>query len=355
MKILFVADIAPTSTRDCFDGLRAGFASLGHEVITCPTWAYAGHMLKPYDQADLSTIPENVRGSIFGTVALAINGMIDLEKPDAVIVVSGWIMPRVIVERVREKGIRTALYLTESPYQDLQQAEHEAFGSYDVVLCNELSSMPFLSAQHDNVVYLPHSYNPEVHKPTPCSDSIDFDAFMAGTGFTERRDMIAAADWGGARVKLVGFWPGLPEGFPASVVEGTIANAELPGIYSAVPINLNIHRTTRTWKNGAPDEEHIDYAESVGPRVLEVLACGGFLLTDHRAELDSMGLRDGEHLATFANAKELGDKARHYLQHGDERRRIAAAGMAAVRGCTFSSRCESIILPALMKGTTHGR
>lgn len=350
MKILFVADIAPTSTRDCFDGLRAGFVSLGHDVITCPTWAYATHMLKPYDQSDLSTIPESVRGSIFGTIALTINGMIDLEKPDAVIVVSGWIMPRVIVERVREKGIKAVLYLTESPYQDSEQVLHDAFGAYDLVLCNERSSVPFLSANHDHVVYLPHSYNAEVHRPAPCKDMPDFDVFMAGTGFTERTSLIAAANWGDVRVKLVGFWPGLPKGFPATVVDGTVANGDLPPIYGAVPINLNIHRTTRTWKNGAADEDHITYAESIGPRVLEVLASGGFLMTDYRAELADAGLRDGEELVVFADAHDLGEKARWYLQHPDERRRIADQGRAAVAGCTFSSRCQQIILPELTKG-----
>lgn len=353
MKVMVVADIAPNSTRDVYDGLRAGLTQCGCDVVGYPTWAYACHMVEPYNEKDPSKLPPHISAMIWGAVGQMICGAITLNRPDAVIVVSGWVMPRLVVDAVKSLGVTTALYLTESPYQDEEQTAHESFNCYDVVFCNELGSMEWMRTHHDNVVYLPHSYNPEVHKPTP-GEPQDYDVFMCGTGFTERRDLIAAADWGGARVRLVGFWPGDNSDLPAVVQDSTIPNAHLPAVYGAVPINLNIHRTTRTWMQGRPEEQHIDYAQSVGPRVLEVLASGGFLLTDHRAELDDMGLRDGEHLAVFRGADDLGAKARHYLQHGDERRRIAENGRAAVRGCTFSSRCESVILPELTKGPQHG-
>lgn len=351
---MLISDIAPNSTRDVYEGLRAGLTQCGCDVVAYPTFAYACTMVEPFSEKDPAKLPPHVSAMIWGAVGQMICGAVTLNKPDAVIVVSGWVMPRLVLEAIKAQGITTALYLTESPYQDEEQATHESFGGYDVVFCNERGSMEFMRAHHDNVVYLPHSFNPEIHKPTP-GEPQDYDLFFCGTGFSERKDLIKAAPWGDCRVRLVGFWPGDNSDLPGVVQDSTIPNAQLPAVYGAVPLNLNIHRTTRTWLGGAPDEEHIGFAESVGPRVLEVLASGGFLLTDYRAELDAMGLRDGEHLATFASAEELGIKAQWYLQHTAERRRIAEAGRSAVQGCTFSSRCESIILPALTaKGKHNG-
>lgn len=355
MKIQIVYDIAPNSTRDVADGLRDALRQLGHEVCGTATHSMAVHFMRPFSKetgGDPSKLPKEVSAILWGAINTWILGQTTLFRPDAVIVVSGWVMGRQIVEAMqRELGAKVALYCTESPYQDREQTEQPAFPAYDLVFCNELSSMAFMQEHHDRVVYLPHSYNPEVHAPM-IADAPKYDVYMCGTGFTERLSVLRGADWTGVRLKLDGFWP-QHEGIAGEVKDDMVPNGTLPAIYSSVPINLNIHRTTRTWLGGSAEETHIPHAESIGPRVFEVLACGGFLITDHRAEMDGF-LRDGEHLVVYRDATDLGEKARWYLQHTDERRRIAAAGRAAVADCTFSRRCSDIVLPALEGVITNG-
>jgi tetratricopeptide (TPR) repeat protein len=65
----------------------------------------------------------------------------------------------------------------------------------------------------------------------------------------------------------------------------------------------------------------------INARVFEATACGSLLITD---ALDGNGLnelfRHGVHIATYNTAEELLQKVRHYLDHEDERERIAKAG-----------------------------
>ena len=83
----------------------------------------------------------------------------------------------------------------------------------------------------------------------------------------------------------------------------------------------------------------------VNMRVFEGLASGSLLLTN---ALDANGQAElfegGVHLATYASADELLDKARYYLMHQAEREQIAATGRAAVlSGHTYRHRMETIL------------
>ena len=87
------------------------------------------------------------------------------------------------------------------------------------------------------------------------------------------------------------------------------------------------------WRLDEPMRERLDPGRRLGPhlvrqikgRVFEVPACGGFLLTG-----DAENLRDyykpGRDIVTFDTLDDLIDKARHYLDHDDQRRAIARAG-----------------------------
>lgn len=349
MKVHLVYDIAPSSTRDVADGLRDGLRSCGVELTVSPTHQYVSHLMRLSPDPTGRNLPPDVAAALYGLVAKLILADAMLYAPDVILVVSGWVMPRMVIDLVRRHtGARAALYLTESPYQDQEQVEQEAFGAYDLVFCNELASLDFMAASHGNVVYLPHSINPEVHRP-PAGGIFSSGpaAYMCATGFTERMALLGAADWSGLSLVLEGFWPRAEDhGLGQFVRPNTVANRDLPRRYYEAGANLNIHRTTRTWHENEGDEQHVRTGQSIGPRVYEVLAAGGFLMTDHRREMDGF-LRDGQELVIFDGPRELSDKLRHYLARPDERLRISEAGRRAVSDCTFSSRAQNIILPAL--------
>lgn len=350
MKLHIVYDIAQQSTKDVAAGLVAGLRSLGHDCSFSPVHQYAALFMAPFEGMRPQDISAVERGLIYGAINKIIIGDLALYYPEAVVVVSGHIMAQEALQVVRDRfpGMARVLYLTESPYMDDQQRDMVA--GYDLVLCNDIGSVvPLQGFTAGRVIYLPHSFDPEIHKPTPWDRAPKPpDVFFCGTGFAERLSVLSAVDWTGINLEVVGFWPGAEKtALAAHLSHSVVPNKDLPMYYTNAPINLNIHRTTKTWHENAGDEEHDTSGLSVGPRVFEVLACGGFLLTDWRAELTNLGLRDGEHLAVFDTPAELGKKVRHYLSRPEERKRIAANGAEAVRDCSFSSRLQQIIVPGI--------
>jgi spore maturation protein CgeB len=85
---------------------------------------------------------------------------------------------------------------------------------------------------------------------------------------------------------------------------------ELPEFYPQSAVSLN---TTSLQMKGA-----------VNQRVFDVPACGGFVLTDAREQLDAL-FDCRREVAVYSHPGEIGDLVRHYLAHPAERRRIAGA------------------------------
>lgn len=81
---------------------------------------------------------------------------------------------------------------------------------------------------------------------------------------------------------------------------------------------INLHFTHRSVSSGVPQE------------VFEIMAAGGFVLTNFQPEIPE-NFVVGEHLETFVNEKELLEKIAYYLEHEEERAKIARAGQQAVR------------------------
>ncbi len=111
---------------------------------------------------------------------------------------------------------------------------------------------------------------------------------------------------------------------------------ETPWIYSNSLINLNIF--------------HVQCMDAPTVRVYDILACGGFLLTEYRPCLEEE-FAVGEELETFRSPDELREKIEFYLSHDDRRREIAAQGQRRVlenytyrhRSRDFLKRARSLL------------
>ena len=90
---------------------------------------------------------------------------------------------------------------------------------------------------------------------------------------------------------------------------------EMPFVFRNSRINLNI--SLRSIQTGLPQ------------RIWDVLACRGFLLTNAQDEICDY-FTPGVHLETYSNKEELKEKIRYYLDHDDERERIAQNGFDEV-------------------------
>jgi spore maturation protein CgeB len=78
-------------------------------------------------------------------------------------------------------------------------------------------------------------------------------------------------------------------------------------------------------------------------RVIDVPACGGFLLTDHSDELAEY-MTPGKEIETWRSVEELRDKVDFYLRNDAARERIAKAGLERAKSCPdFKSRVESLL------------
>ena len=103
---------------------------------------------------------------------------------------------------------------------------------------------------------------------------------------------------------------------------------EMPAVFAASRINLNF--TIPNIKSGIP------------LRIWDILGAGGFCLTNFQAELP-MYFKDGEDLVWFYSTEDLLEKAAFYLEHEDERARIAHRGHEKVRSHTFEARIQRML------------
>ena len=92
--------------------------------------------------------------------------------------------------------------------------------------------------------------------------------------------------------------------------------SEMPKVFRMSKINLNF--TIPNIKSGIP------------LRIWDVLGCGGFLLTNYQAEIPYY-FKEGEDLVCFDSLEDLCEKVGYYLDHEEERKRIAWNGYRKVR------------------------
>lgn len=91
---------------------------------------------------------------------------------------------------------------------------------------------------------------------------------------------------------------------------------QMPKVFQLSKINLNI--THRTIQSGIP------------LRIFDIMGAGGFVLTNFQSEL--LDLFDvGKDLVIYESLEDLIEKARYYMEHEEERTRIAQCGCEKVR------------------------
>ena len=105
--------------------------------------------------------------------------------------------------------------------------------------------------------------------------------------------------------------------------------AELAGHYHGTEINVNITNRART--GGVPQ------------KVWDVLACGGFLLSNYQADFEGL-LVPGEDFVMYGSADELTELAEYYLEHPIERQELAQNGQRKVtENHTWEQRIEMLL------------
>ena len=91
----------------------------------------------------------------------------------------------------------------------------------------------------------------------------------------------------------------------------------MPLVFSQSKINLNI--SLKTIKTGIP------------LRVADVMGCGGFVLSNYQQELEEYFVI-GEECVVYENLQDMFLKAQYYLEHEEERKRIAMQDWNGLNG-----------------------
>ena len=88
---------------------------------------------------------------------------------------------------------------------------------------------------------------------------------------------------------------------------------------------------------------NISIGDDLNMRLFESMATGSFLLTNWLPTLGDL-FEDGKHLVTYKTLDELVEKAKYYLEHDEEREKIAKAGQEEVLAKhTYSHRIQTIL------------
>jgi spore maturation protein CgeB len=104
---------------------------------------------------------------------------------------------------------------------------------------------------------------------------------------------------------------------------------ELPFFYNACKINFNT--TSLQMKQG------------INQRVFDVPACGAFLLTDYRAQIEDM-FRIGEEVICYSHPDEITDLISFYLRHTSQRMKVVTSAYERVlKEHTYVFRAKKLI------------
>jgi spore maturation protein CgeB len=254
--------------------------------------------------------------------------------PDLVLVVSGFFIKPGTLDVIRSRGMKVAVLLTESPYEDdkqLQIADHA-----DLVVLNDPTNLDRF-AEHCPTAYIPHAYDPDVHTPGPAVPSLAGDFGFCGTGYPSRIEFFDKVDWDGITARFAGHWqscePGSPlPGFLVHPPDECYPNDRTVDLYRSVKVSANLYR-----REAQRDELSEGWA--MGPREVELAACDTFFLRHPRTEGDEVL----HMLPQVTEPAEFGDLVRWWSTHDRQRQEVAAQARAAVADRTFTHSATRLL------------
>lgn len=337
MRVLVVHPGAHFSVADVFNGVVKGLRENGCEVATLNL----DDRIEFYTQAKIerpngdivSALP---RDAAFTMAAKGIEVACYEFWPDVVIIMSGFFVPPVTWGVLNRRPHHVVFWCTESPYEDDRQARPARYA--DTVILNDPVNLDSFRADiNDRTFYLPHSYDPDVHHPGQSVPDLECDFGFVGTGFPSRVDFLEGVDWGDLTVKLGGNWQQLTEDSPLRPFlmhepNQCMDNRVTADVYRSAKVSANLYR-----KEHSADADADGWA--MGPREVELAACGSFFLREARGEGDELF----PFLPTFTTPDELGEMVHWYSKHDTAREMHADRAREAIADRTFRNTTAELL------------
>jgi spore maturation protein CgeB len=253
--------------------------------------------------------------------------------PDVVVIMSSFFMPPDLLVNLRERGRHVVLWFTESPYEDERQIKQARFA--DTVIVNDPTNLEAFRRENPRTFYLPHCYNPAVHRPDgPKGPASDF--CFVGTGYPSRVEFLEHCRLPEASL-LGGHWRSVTDESPLFryLLDDpftSIDNTDATALYRSAKTSANLYRKE------AMSDDLVD-GWAMGPREVELAATGTFFLREPRGEGDDvLGM-----LPTFDTPDEFSDRLGWWLGHDGERIEAARMARAAVSDRTFVANAAGLL------------
>jgi len=292
-----------------------------------------------YDAAYLNISEGKFRKAVDGETAvdLAVNGLyaaLYKTRPDVLLAVSAFLLPPELMDLARWYGTKVVILHTESPYEDVRQVE--IAGHADLNLVNDPVNLDKFQDAAPSL-HMPQAFRPAVHYPGAPEPDLAADFAFVGTGFESRIAFFDAMDLDGLDVLLGGNWQRLADDSPLRKhvghdIKDCLDNPETARIYRSAKVGLNLYR--RETEDGCSAE-----GWAIGPREIEMAACGMPFLRDPRGEGDELFPM----LPTFTSSEEASEKLRWLLAHEDARRDAASKAREAIAERTFENHAATLL------------
>lgn len=205
-----------------------------------------------------------------------------------------------------------------------------------------------------NVIKTQWAANVNIYKPqNNNNDNDNYNITFVGKNYGKRGQYIAALQSAGLPAQ------GFGKGWPRGMVDFN----KMLKIFSNSKINLNFTESSLDWRKEIAklffrrtfgkysfDLHFWDNLQSlkgklrrqIKGRTFEVPACGGFLMSADADNLRDYYI-DGKEIVIFNNKDDLGEKCKYYLEHEEERKKIAQAGYErTVKEHTYEKRFKEI-------------
>lgn len=302
---------------------------------------------KAYASGDIANNYERALKSVGHEISLVANG--DLKKlshrstssikPDLFLSIHGGKADTESVANLSSSGIKTAVVLLDDPYEVTFSSSYTKF--YDFVFTNDEATV----SVHQRASTIPLAYDATIHYGDPASDR-DIDISFVGAAFRHRKSFLASIrnDLKKYRSVFIGAgwsgWGALPH-------KHAVDYLSVADIYRRSKVVLNVFRDPVYSCRGNANPKRIQPTH-MNPRCYEATACGAFVLSDSRKELEEKFTAE----FCFKTQGDLLDKLHFLMRSPQDRINEVRKRQKKIEQDTYQARVQQILGHVFHKGST---
>lgn len=264
--------------------------------------------------------------------------VVDEEDPDLLLIFKGWFFKPETIKEIQRRHPDTPIfcYNQENPFRDeFAYSNQWIVGSiplYDAYFTwGEFLVEHLKEAGANRVTHVPFAHDPGLHYPVEV------------TGEDQERF--------GSDIAFIGTWSEKREEYINALLDNDIqvwgnmwrrADADVQGVCTHEAVYGEDFSKVCNSSKVVVDILREQMVPSHSMKCFEIPACGAFFTCNPGHELDQF-YDIGEEIVTFETPEDLGGQVEYYLNHDNERARIAERGQERVQEHTYERRAKTIL------------